>query len=70
MFNNIFPTLCNDSSTSPVMLDKVKKGQLGVKTGEGLCGSYPDPAKAYADRDARVIRTIKAIRDIDEEMQQ
>lgn len=70
VFNNIFPTLCNDSSTSPVMLDKVKKGQLGVKTGEGLCGSYPDPAKAYADRDARVIRTIKAIRDIDEEMQQ
>lgn len=65
VFNNLFPTLSNASSVSPLILKDVQKGKLGVKSGEGLCGSYADPAAAYQDRDTRLIRTIKAIRDID-----
>lgn len=65
VFNNLFPTLSNASTVSPLILADVREGKLGVKTGEGLCGSYGDPAAAYRDRDTRLIRTIKAIRDID-----
>ena len=68
VFNNIFPTLCNAETTSPVILDMVGKGKLGVKTGEGLCGSYPDPEQAYKDRDTRVIKTIKAISEVERSM--
>lgn len=68
VFNNIFPTLCNADSTSPVILGMVKQGKLGVKAGEGLCGSYPDPERAYRDRDTRVIKTIKAISEVEKSM--
>ncbi len=64
VFNNLFPTLSNATSVSPLILKDVQEGKLGVKTGEGLCGSYKDPEAAYRDRDIRLIRTIKAIRDI------
>lgn len=64
VFNNIFPTLCNAQSTSPVILDMVKQGKLGVKTGEGLLGAYPDPAASYSERDTRVIKMLKAIKEL------
>lgn len=32
----IFPALCDSHTTSPVLLDRVKAGELGFKTGKGL----------------------------------
>ncbi|MGN0715212.1 MAG: 3-hydroxyacyl-CoA dehydrogenase family protein [Anaerovoracaceae bacterium] len=68
VFNVIYPTLCNAESTSPVILNMVGQKKLGVKTGEGLCGTYDNPAKAYQNRDAQVIRMLKAIDMVNQKM--
>ena len=66
VFQNLFPTLSDAKTPSPILLDMVKQGKLGVKTGEGLNGKYPDPAKAYSDRDTKVSKMIKAIREVND----
>jgi 3-hydroxyacyl-CoA dehydrogenase len=41
---NIFPTLSNASKPSPGLLEKVEKGEIGIKSGKGWYG-YPANAK-------------------------
>ena len=34
--SSVFPDLCNDDRPPPVLADKVKRGELGMKTGQGF----------------------------------
>lgn len=68
VFSNLFPTLSDAKAPSPVLLNMVKEGKLGVKSGEGLGGKYDDPVKAYNERDTKVIKMIKAINDVNKSM--
>lgn len=65
VFNNIFPTLSTAQETSPVILNMISQGKLGVKSGEGLCGKYEDPVEAYQKRDTNVIKMVQAIQKLD-----
>ena len=65
VFNNIFPTLSTAQETSPVILNMISQGKLGVKTGEGLCGKYENPVEAYQKRDSNVIKMVQAIEKLD-----
>lgn len=42
---NIFPTLSNANDPSPGLLEKVKKGEIGIKSGKGWY-DYPSDTKA------------------------
>lgn len=61
VFENICPTLCNDSGIPTIISDAVAKGTLGVKSGEGLVGTYSDPEQAHSHRDAEIINMINAV---------
>ena len=69
VFKNLFPTLSDAKTPSPVLLSMVQQGKLGVKSGSGLAGDYPDPVKAYKDRDTKVIKMIKAIDEVNRSME-
>lgn len=61
------PVLCSDTECPQMVRDMVAAGKLGVKSGEGFY-RYKDEAKARRDRDTRIVKTIQAVRRVNEEM--
>lgn len=61
------PVLCSDTECPQMVKDMVAAGKLGVKSGEGFY-QYKDEAKARRDRDTRIVKTIQAVRRVNEEM--
>ena len=61
------PVLCSDTECPQMVKDMVAAGKLGVKSGEGFY-QYKDEVKARRDRDMRIVKTIQAVRRINEEM--
>lgn len=61
------PVLCSDTECPQMVKDMVAAGKLGVKSGEGFY-QYRDEAKARRDRDTRIVKTIQAVRRVNEEM--
>lgn len=61
------PVLCSDMECPQMVKDMVAAGKLGVKSGEGFY-QYKDEAKARRDRDTRIVKTIQAVRRVNEEM--
>ena len=61
------PVLCSDTECPQMVKDMVAAGKLGVKSGEGFY-RYRDEAKARRDRDTRIVKTIQAVRRVNEEM--
>lgn len=52
---SVFPDLCNDDRPPPVLAEKVKRGELGMKTGQGF---WPWPADRIAAEKARYARML------------
>lgn len=61
------PVLCSDMECPQMVKDMVAAGKLGVKSGEGFY-RYRDEAKVRRDRDMRIVKTIQAVRRVNEEM--
>ncbi len=61
------PVLCSDTECPQMVKDMVAAGKLGVKSGEGFY-QYKDEVKARRDRDTRIVKTIQAVRRVNEEM--
>lgn len=53
--SSVFPDLCNDDRPPPVLAEKVKRGELGMKTGQGF---WPWPAERIAAEKARYRRLL------------
>ena len=53
--SSVFPDLCNDDRPPPVLAEKVKKGELGMKTGQGF---WPWPAERIAAEKTRYRRLL------------
>jgi 3-hydroxybutyryl-CoA dehydrogenase len=51
----VFPDLCNDDRPPAVLADKVKRNELGMKTGQGF---WPWPAQRIAAEKARYARML------------
>ena len=51
----MYPDLCNDDRPPPVLADKVKCNELGMKTGQGF---WPWPAERIAAEKARYARLL------------
>ena len=45
---NVFKLLSNRTNPSPALLEKVEKGELGIKSGKGFY-EYPEPAYQHPD---------------------
>ncbi|MBQ0059257.1 MAG: 3-hydroxyacyl-CoA dehydrogenase family protein [Lachnospiraceae bacterium] len=45
--NNVFPTLCNATAPLAYVTDKVKEGNLGQKTGQGIYSWTPESSAQY-----------------------
>ena len=64
----LLPPVLNSSKECPPSLKALTaEGKLGVKSGEGYY-KHNDPVAARRYRDTRILKTIQAIRRIDEEM--
>lgn len=57
---NIFPTLSNASVPSPGLLEKVNKGEIGIKSGKGWY-EYPENSKAelITSNNEKLLRQLK-----------
>jgi 3-hydroxybutyryl-CoA dehydrogenase len=53
--SSVFPDLCNDDRPPPVLADKVKRGELGMKSGQGF---WPWPKERIAEEKARYARML------------
>jgi len=53
--SSVFPDLCNDDRPPPVLADKVKRGELGMKTGQGF---WPWPKERIAQEKARYAKML------------
>lgn len=53
--SSVFPDLCNDDRPPPVLAEKVKRKELGMKTGQGF---WPWPAERIAAEKARYARML------------
>ncbi len=53
--SSVFPDLCNDDRPPPVLAEKVKRNELGMKTGQGF---WPWPAERIAAERARYARML------------
>lgn len=53
--SSVFPDLCNDDRPPPVLEDKVKRGELGMKTGKGF---WTWSAERIATEKARYSRVL------------
>ena len=63
--NNLFPHLCNNSDPMPLALEMVKKGTLGIKSGQGL-KDYRDKdvKKILSDRQLKILRMVRLAREL------
>lgn len=57
------PVLCSDKTCPEILSDKTRQGILGVKTGEGFY-HYDDPAAAHRNRDAKIMKMIQMINEV------
>lgn len=57
---NIFPTLSNATLSSPLLAEKVERGELGIKSGKGWF-DYPEDKKAAIvdENNRRLLRQLK-----------
>ena len=63
--NNLFPHLCNNNDPMPLAVEMVKKGTLGIKTGEGLKDyKNKDIKKLQQDRTMKIFRMLKVAREL------
>lgn len=53
--SSVFPDLCNDDRPPPVLADKVKRGELGMKTGQGFWTWSAERIAAEKARYSRVL---------------
>lgn len=53
--SSVFPDLCNDDRPPPVLADKVKRGELGMKTGQGF---WAWPPERIAEEKARYAKLL------------
>lgn len=53
--SSVFPDLCNDDRPPPVLAEKVKRGELGMKTGQGF---WPWPAERIAAEKSRYAKLL------------
>lgn len=57
---NLIPKLCQRKEPSPILLEKAKAGELGVKTGRGLKDyTGQDINQIKKERDIKIIKTLK-----------
>ena len=60
--STIYPSLCNDTAPSAFIADRVKDGDLGVKTGRGFYDWDDDKVAAERDRyQAALLKALKAL---------
>jgi 3-hydroxybutyryl-CoA dehydrogenase len=61
----LLPYLCNDTTPSPLLTQKVSAGELGVKAGQGYF-SWPEEKKARAirERDRKLLALIRLIKPV------
>ena len=52
----IYPSLSNASEPAPVLADKPRLGQLGMKSGQGFYAWPPERIQAERERYSRVLR--------------
>ena len=58
----LIPQLCQSKEPSPILLEKVKNNELGVKTGRGLKDySGQDIKEIKRNRDIKIIKTLRHI---------
>ncbi|HWA13704.1 MAG TPA: 3-hydroxyacyl-CoA dehydrogenase NAD-binding domain-containing protein [Burkholderiales bacterium] len=53
--SSVFPDLCNDDRPPPALADKVKRGEIGMKSGQGF---WPWPPERIAREKARYARML------------
>lgn len=56
----VYPHLSNASEVSPVLTERVKRGELGVKTGKGFYDWTPESAEALRHRIAHALVEIES----------
>jgi len=59
----LLPTLANYKKTPKMIIDKVAKGEYGMKTGKGIY-EYPNIEEAYRKRDDGFLKTLKVMKTI------
>ncbi len=62
----LFPVLSSSTEPPRSLHALTAAGKLGTKTGDGFY-PYQDPAQAYAARDAKIVKMIQAIRQVNQE---
>lgn len=62
--SSVFPDLCNDDRPPPVLADKVKRGEIGMKTGRGFWEWPPERIAQEKARYARMLgRALAALKE-------
>ena len=60
----VYPDLCTDSGPPPMLIEKVRRGELGMKSGKGFWGWTPERAAAEKSRYHRaLVRALEILRD-------
>lgn len=60
VFNSVFPTLCNASSSPKCITDKVSKGEYGIKTKKGFVDySNMDIQKVIGDGEQKLLDIVR-----------
>lgn len=59
----LFPVLCDSHECPQIIADRVRDGDLGVKSGKGFY-QHSDTTGAASRRNARIIKTLQAIRKV------
>ncbi|MEM2982154.1 MAG: 3-hydroxyacyl-CoA dehydrogenase family protein [Candidatus Bathyarchaeia archaeon] len=59
----LLPTLANYRRTPKIIIDKVARGEYGMKTGKGIF-EYPNIEEAYRKRDDGFLKTLKVMKTI------
>jgi 3-hydroxybutyryl-CoA dehydrogenase len=60
----VYPDLCNDPGPPPMLIEKVRRGELGMKTGKGFWSWTPERIAAEKTRYDRALgRALEVLRD-------